>query len=346
MVSIFAFTLLRNGIKYDYSFKECLGSLAPICEDIYLALGESGDGTEEAVKQLDKIVPIPTVWDDNLREGGIILSQQTNVALEALRNEHRKTESAWGVYLQCDEVLHEEDYELIKEDLQKAEDSGCDAMTFRYLHFWMDHHHMAINKKWYPQEIRAVRVDSDCESWGDAQGFRNYKKVYHSEARVYHYGHVREEEKYKQKKADILTLYHQDEMLPKYKKKEKKHDDATETLLYFGKHPEIMKERIIRFKDPWTLEKVPEVFIVGSEDKIKPEFLTKINTDKVTFCKSISDVPTKERRRAVIMEPGFIDKLKYGTEVPLKMKSKLAREWTPEFYLTMKLSEKMISLKG
>jgi hypothetical protein len=345
-MNVFGFTLLRNGIKYDYSFKECLGSLKPICESIYVAVGQSEDGTEDAVRELEKIVIIDTVWDEKLRAGAVILSQQTNIALEALRTDYKNIPNSWGIYLQCDEVIHEEDYQLIVEDLKKAEQSGCDAMTFRYLHFWMDHHHIAINKKWYAQEIRAIKLNSENESWGDAQSFRNGGKTYHSEARVYHYGHVREEEKYKKKKADIMLLYHQDDKLAKYKKREKRYDDATETLLYFGKHPEIMKERIIRFQDPWVLATVEKIHIIGNEKDYRPEFLSKINTKKIIWCQSIKDVAKKDRRKAIIISPKFFDKMFYGSDVPLKMKSKLAEEWSAEFLLTMKLSEKMIGLKG
>ena len=61
MVNVFGFTLLRNGIKYDYSFKECLGSMASVCRDIYVAVGKSEDGTEEAVEELEKIKHILNV---------------------------------------------------------------------------------------------------------------------------------------------------------------------------------------------------------------------------------------------------------------------------------------------
>ena len=143
-----------------------------------------------------------------------------------------------------------------------------------------------------------------------------------------------------------MLLYHQDDKLAKYKKREKRYDDATETLLYFGKHPEIMKERIIRFQDPWVLATVEKTHIIGNEKDYRPEFLTKINSKEIIWCESIKEVPIKERRRAIIVSPNFFDKIFHGSDVPSKMKSKLAHEWSAEFLLTMKLSEKMIGLKG
>lgn len=346
MVKIYGFTLLRNGIKYDYSFRECLNSLAPVCESIYLALGKGEDETSAAVSKLPKIHVIPTVWDESLREGGLILSQQTNIALEELRSDHGSETDSWGFYLQCDEVIHEEDYSLIQKDFERAQEEGCDAISFRYLHFWMTHHHIAINKKWYPQEIRAVKLDSECESWGDAQSFRKVKKVYQSEARIYHYGHVREEDKYKEKKADILKLYHSDTKISKYKRREKKFDDMTETLLYWGKHPEVMKERILRMGDVWAMDSVSSVYIVGNPDNYSDAFKKRISADKVYWVEKVSEVPRENRDSAVIVEPNFINKWTRPSKVPVKMRSKLALEWNPDFYLTLKLSEKGIGLKG
>ena len=53
MTEIYGFTLLRNGIKYDYSYHEALLSLAEVTQKIYLALGKSDDGTEESLKNYD-----------------------------------------------------------------------------------------------------------------------------------------------------------------------------------------------------------------------------------------------------------------------------------------------------
>jgi hypothetical protein len=345
-VKIYGFTLLRNGVKYDYSFRECLKSLAPICQSVYLALGESDDGTEEAVADLDFLKITPTVWDDSLREGGLILSQQTNVALEALRSEKRTEPESWGFYLQCDEVIHELDYELLKSDFQKAEDQGCDAISFRYFHFWQDHHNVAINKKWYPQEIRAVKVDSDAESWGDAQSFKNVKKVYQSEARIYHYGHVREDDKYLEKKADILKFYHSDEKMAKYKRREKRFDDMTETLLYLGRHPLLMKERIERLGDHFDADKSGLVYILGDKSKFPEDINDKISASQIIWCDSLFEVPIAQRKHAILLKSNWFQRLMYRSKVPTQMRSKLALPWSDETYLTFKLSEKGVAYLG
>ena len=178
--SLHGFSLLRNGLKYDYPFRESLGGLRSLCESVVLALGKSEDETETAVRDLDLEI-VPTVWDEQKRAGGVILSEQTNLALSALRT--RIGEQAWGFYLQADEAISERDFELIRSDLQRAEAEGYDCISFRYLHFWHSYERIAVGRRWYPQEIRCVRLGSGIESYGDAQSFRGWKKRYESTSR-------------------------------------------------------------------------------------------------------------------------------------------------------------------
>ena len=189
-------------MKYDYSFKESLLSLAPLVQKIYLALDRGEDQTESEIQKLPFVKIVPSTWDMTLKKG-LVLSVETNKALNALKADHGNDDEAWGIYLQADEVLHPDDYEILKRDIEEAARLGCDAISFRYLHFWQTHHHVAISKKWYPQEIRAIKLKTSIESWGDAQGFRLYHKIFNTEARIYHYGHVREQSSYNEKMRDM-----------------------------------------------------------------------------------------------------------------------------------------------
>ncbi|MBC7539458.1 MAG: hypothetical protein H7281_11605, partial [Bacteriovorax sp.] len=240
MINLYGFTLLRNGVKYDYSFKESLLSLVPIVQKIYLALDRGDDSTESEIKNLPNIKIVPSTWDMTLKKG-LVLSVETNKALQALKTDHGNEENAWGIYLQADEVLHEEDYEILKHDIEEAQKSGCDAISFRYLHFWQTHHHIAISKKWYPDEIRAIKLNSKIESWGDAQGFRLYHKIFYSEARIFHYGHVREQSSYQKKMRDMGHLYHSAETADEQLTKGLKDAHKNKCVLYFGTHPLVMK---------------------------------------------------------------------------------------------------------
>ncbi|MBF0361814.1 MAG: hypothetical protein HQK49_12425 [Oligoflexia bacterium] len=359
-MKLYGFTLLKNGIKYDYSFRESIFSMAAITEKIYIALGDSEDTTEEALKELrnelssvkgeDFLKIKYTIWDPELRSGGLILSRETNLALNFLRSDLKKCGSindCWGFYLQADEVIHQDEYMQIIKDIEQANHNGYDAVRFRYLHFWPDHHNIAINKKWYPSEIRAIRLNTAIESWGDAQSFRFAQKIFNSDAHIFHYGHVREKDSYLQKKADILKLYHSDGKLSKYKRREKKLDKQTETLPFCGLHPKIMKERILRLGDQWIFPKKDEIHIVGDRSLFSEEFISKINVDKIYFYKSKREIKNilKKKSKVIIFSPNWLDRIIYKDRVPTSMRSKLARRWSNEFILTLKLSQREIGLK-
>ena len=332
---LYGFTLLRNGVKYDYPFKESLLSLSPLVENIYLALDSGSDSTETEIKKLTCVKIIPSTWDMNLKQGAV-LSVETNKALTALRAEHK---DGWGIYLQADEVLHQDDYEIIKRDIERAEASGCDAISFCYLHFWKTHHHMAIAKNWYPHEIRAIKLNSDIESWGDAQGFRNYKKVFFTEARIFHYGHVRAQDIYEAKMKDMSAMYDSDGRVSQYYNP-KNRDKKQKCLLYFGTHPQVMKERILRMKDIWMLEEKPEITIVGNPEKYSPELIKKIAAKKINWVSSAHD------SAAVYTERSLINQFLKRTCIPAKMKSKHAQNWSQDFLLILQLSEKGVGLRA
>jgi hypothetical protein len=332
--NLIGFSLLRNGVKYDYSFKESLLSLAPIVENVYLALDKGDDSTIAEIQKLSFVKIIPSTWDMNLKQGHV-LSVETNKALSALRAEHS---SGWGIYLQADEVLHEDDYELLKADIEKAEVEGCDAISFRYLHFWKNHHQLAIAKNWYPQEIRAIKLNSAAVSYGDAQSFKNHTKIFFTEARIFHYGHVRAEDIYEKKMEDMSAMYDSDATVSQYYNP-KNRDKEQQCLLYFGTHPLVMKERILRMKDIWQLEEKNEITIVGNSEKYSKEFVSHIGAKKINWVTSSSDP------HAVLTNPSFFDCLFKRTNIPLKMKSKHAKNWSHDFLLTLQLSEKGIGLR-
>lgn len=344
-MKVFGFTLLRNGVKYDYSFAESLQSLSPLCQKIYLALGDGEDSTADALARYDFLKIIPTVWDDSLREGGLILSQQTNVALEALRKDQREEKGCWGIYLQADEVIHERDYDLIRQDLKKAEETGCDAVRFRYLHFWQSHHHIAINKKWYPQEIRAVRLDSQVESWGDAQSFRHTKKVYESDAFIYHYGHVREEESYQEKKKGFLRMYASDQNLEKYTEKSEKKDANTEVLAFWSSHPKVMHERIRRLGEEPVARELEKVFILGKKEEVPAFHEDNVRAKEVTWVSSVPRLRGDDEK-VVYLGENWLNKLRFGEKTPQQMRSKLARPWSKEFQFVLRLSAQGIGYDG
>lgn len=345
---IYGFTLLRNGVRYDYPFRESLVSLSGLVERITLALGDSSDGTEDEVRKLGSIDIVPTVWDENLRKGGVILSQQTNIALEALRKTAPK--NAWGVYLQADEVLLESDYERIRNDIARANREGYDAISFRYLHFWQDYFQVAVGKRWYPQEIRAIKLQTPIESYGDAQSFKNATRVFQSDAWIYHIGHVREADKYQKKLKDFHRWWHSDEEMKKVASRAEKTDQNEECVSFFGPFPICLKERMERAigKDFFNLPKAKKVGLLGEpRDEFDQKLPQKINAQESRWG-SYSDLKTWGAEVIVPIYPTFFDRFLRASAirsgVPEKMKSPQARLWAPDFVKRLKLYERGVAL--
>ena len=142
-MTISGFSYVRNGFNYDCPFIEAITSILPICDEFVVAVGDSSDGTREAIEQLgsSKIKIIDTVWDMRLREGGKIFSQQTNIALDAIKGD-------WAFHIQADEVIHERDLGNILSSLEKEmENNNVDGFILPFIHFWGDYYHYRNTRK-------------------------------------------------------------------------------------------------------------------------------------------------------------------------------------------------------
>lgn len=339
-MKIYGFTLLRNGIKFDYSFRECLKSLSPLVDKIYIAVGDCSDGTKEALAEFDNLEIIDTVWDPAIMgDGGQILSQQTNIALDTLRKAHGNEADAWGFYLQCDELIHEDEVERIRQDIQAAQNEGCDAVRFRYFHFWQSHYEIALSKRWYPHEVRAVKLNSNIQSFGDAQGFSGVTKAYESECRILHYGHVREAGSYAEKQKLLIQMIRPAEKFKKYFNREKKAFATTETAKVLMKHPLVMRERIERMGEPYSFETRDIVYVVGDWTEFCDELVASINAREVHFVSTSEEVPFEHRfKNMIVMNPSFMDRFQYGQRKDFNMKSDFARAWGKNLELLFRLS--------
>lgn len=345
-VPLYGFTFMRGVERFDYPYLEMLENLRTLTDKVCVALGPAEDNTEKNVRAISDLEIVDSPWDEALvGDGGKIFSYQANVALKRLREMYGEDDEAWAFFLHCDEIIHPDDYARVYEDIRLARESGCDAVSFRFLHFWDDHYHIAISKRWHPSEIRAMKLKSEIECWGDAQGFRNATKVYESDVCIYHYGHVRDAQKRDEKQREILRRIRPAEKFKKYYNREQRAFSKTRKLSLYVRHPEFMCDRMNRLGDRFEFAPISDVYIVGDKAHYSERVISQINANKVHFVKALSEVPSKERSKAVVIEPGFLTKILYPSKVPLKMESPRARNWSPDQYLMLKLFERGISVK-
>ena len=267
-IKISGFGFVRNAFEFGYPFEESLFSLEPLCDEIVIAAGKSDDNTVEYLQslKLPKLKIIVTDWNDSPKLGGEIYSQQTNIALSHCTG-------SWCIYLQADEVLHENDKPLILDGIQRVDDNpDIDGLLFKYKHFYGSYDYIGVGRQWYRREIRAFRNTGNVVSWGDAQGFRikndsgfRKLKARQTNASIYHYGWVRQPRIQHMKMVITSGYYreHPDDSVENAGTAEFDYGTAYDLEIFKGEHPAVMKKKIETDKswtknfDPYKLSRKP-----------------------------------------------------------------------------------------
>jgi hypothetical protein len=249
---ISGFSIARNAQKYGYPLLESLRSLLPLVDELVVAVGDSEDKTWDLVHSLrsPKLKAFRTVWDPAQRAGGQVLSAQTNLALARCTGE-------WAVYLQADEVLHEDDLPLLERALVRHRRSPLEGLRLDYLHFYGSYQTLQAHwRKWYGSAIRAVKTGKGVQSVGDAYGFRlggsqgRRLLSWGSGARVFHYGWSRPPQIMQAKQRNLDRLYHDDASLQRRQADEQAklkafYDDRGYLERFRGSHPAVMAPRVL-----------------------------------------------------------------------------------------------------
>ncbi len=277
MLSISGFTYVRNGFQYGYPFLASIRSLLPLVTELVVVVGDSVDGTREAIAGLNdpKIKIIDVVWDEDLRRKGTIFAQQSNMGLDAITGD-------WAIHLQADEVWHQRDLERLKAAILNADNNKeIEGLLFPFYHFWGDYRHIRNTRKVHPFEIRAFRNSDRIRSYKDSQGFRKYSsraayaagepgeklKVLKTDIPVYHYSYSRHPA-LMSKKADYFhRFWHSDEWVKQnITGLPFDFNDVDQLELFEKDHPVFMKE-IIAAQD-WSFQYDPSRSNQGVKDKL------------------------------------------------------------------------------
>ncbi len=244
------FTFIKNAVEFDYPIVEAIRSILPLCEKVFVAVGDSRDATLELVEAVspEKVVVLKTVWDESLREGGRVLAAETDKALDFLIE---NGPFDWAVYAQGDEIFDEKGHSFLLAAMEKWRgDAATEGLLLPYRHFYGSYDFVADSRRWYRNEVRVVRPDRAIRSWLDAQGFRKngqklaVRKV--PEAFVHHYGWVKSPERQMHKVLNFNKLWHPDAWIERrYGSAEAFDYGQIDSLQKFeGEHPDPMRGRV------------------------------------------------------------------------------------------------------
>ncbi|MEZ0483948.1 glycosyltransferase family 2 protein [Fibrella aquatica] len=248
-MKVTGFSFIRNAEQYGYPIVEAIQSVLPLCDEFVITVGNSTDNTVELIEGIGspKIRIIHTVWNDDLREGGRVLAQETDKALAAV-----SADTDWAFYIQGDEVLHEQYLDTVRQAmLDNLNNPSIEGLLFKYLHFYGSYRYVGDSRRWYRREIRVIRHTGNVVSYRDAQGFRkrdNTKlRVKLIDAYIYHYGWVKPLEQLRAKYGYFYRFWHGEEGMKHVTQVAQTftYESHIDSLAEFtGTHPTVMAKRV------------------------------------------------------------------------------------------------------
>ncbi len=272
-MTIDGFTYVRNGIKMGYPFVNSIKSFLPLVDKLFVAVGDSDDGTKEMIQSIKdtKIHIIDTVWHEEKRKNGEIFREQANIALQ-------QTAADWCFHLQVDEVLSEDCYDEIRRFIALADQhDDVDGLLFPFLHFWGDYDHIRNTRATHAYEIRAFKNHRNILSYGDSQGFRKYDKgileekgkkltVFKTPVSVFHYSYTRNPRLMAKKSNYFHRFWHSDAWLKEHTREvDFDFNDVDKLELFQGKHPVYMQDVIA--KQDWQFTYNPAKSNMSLKDR-------------------------------------------------------------------------------
>ena len=277
------FTYVRNGFKMGYPFLPSINSVLPIVDQLFVVVGDSEDGTREAIENLknDKIVIVDSIWEEEKRVNGEIFKDQANLGLQRITGE-------WAIHIQADEVLSEADDEKLLNDIHNADGlEEVDGLLFPFYHFWGDYQHIRRTRRTHAFEIRAFKNNRNVQSYRDSQGFRIFNsessdnngiklKVLKTDIPIYHYAYTRNPKQMSKKSNYFHRFWHSNDWLKNNTKEADFDYNEVDRLEPFeGSHPIYMGD-VIKQKD-WEFNYDPSKSNMRFKDRILNGFERQFN---------------------------------------------------------------------
>lgn len=258
------FTFIKNGLSLGYPILESIKSIDPLCDEVIINVGfdnenlSGDDGTEEYLRdnlQGPKYKFLKSFWNPAIQKDGLILSEQTNIALSACSGDICQ-------YIQGDEIVHQDDLEAIEQGIRSLHDrSDLEALVYKYIHFFGNVDIYKYTRTIYRREVRTIKKSSGVHSYKDAQGFRfkNGAKPIAKliDARIFHYGWARDEMIMQQKINSFDKLFNGEQ---NQDGKEFRYKKVFGLKTFKQTHPKIMDRWIKEHRNDLTLDSLESDF--------------------------------------------------------------------------------------
>jgi len=230
---------------------EAIHSALPICDEYIIVAGDSDDETLDHLASLDdpRIRIIHTRWSPDTTPQKCLLAQQTNIGLGFC-------EGRWCLYLQANEVLHEDSLPQLHGLMeQHADNQAVEAMLLERLTMWSDYdHYIPVYPRRFKYTARIIRPNIGTYSIRDGMSFAifdgfstkgRYPQSIDSGIDLYRYGFVHsvaqqaakfERAVHKTEASEAAGMDYYSQRLPRQF-----------IARYEGSHPQVMTDRIAAY---------------------------------------------------------------------------------------------------
>jgi glycosyltransferase involved in cell wall biosynthesis len=251
MTTLAGIVCIRNGTRLDYCWREAVLSLLGVCDECVICDCDSDDGTRGLIDEWASNNPRISVcnfaWTDPRG------SNQWWLDFLNYARQHAKSE--WVCFLDADEVLHENSYEIVR----RAADNRSTLFCHRY-NFWRDAQSVIPHGHCCGWEVLRVgpknmTYPSDYPR-PDGLDQPLIAQAVKSNVQIMHYGFLRERQAFFRKAREVLRIWN-DDFDPRLEAAEKEGGNwATHSAMpewvnqlvpFTGTHPEIIK--------PWLRER-------------------------------------------------------------------------------------------
>jgi glycosyltransferase involved in cell wall biosynthesis len=282
-VFLSAYSYLKNGIEFDYPFRESILSVLPLCDEMVIGWArDSSDGTAEALAELAAQHPkiklfASDVWRENQGDKGSVIRRAAEEAMARCRGE-------WLWHVQADEVYHEADLKQLEAALYSSESRQIAAFNFPILHFYGSPTVRICEKGreigWYQTCVRLARRGATQhieDAWTQMPMPGVEGRLQLLPVRIFHYGHVRQPEAMRLKSSYMEQLYAplptDFEICPTGSFRYDRVDPAY-LERYDDEHPRVMRLRMARQRlaQARAQTRKPSVLLISRHHRIKKGF--------------------------------------------------------------------------
>lgn len=243
---------VRNGIRYDYCFREAIASLLSFCDKVVVVDAGSDDGTDDELIEIQEANPdkLKIILDDSVAWNSIPgkekLVHYTDEAIRFL-------ETDWNFYLQADEILHETSIPWIRraitEDQEGFHVSRINLWKNPFMRLNVPQNRMPCS----PIVLRLARTEF--RSYGDAESLatNTCSDEYVDRIKIYHMGFVRRREVMKEK---IINMQEKVFGMMGHDPKLDGHETFQPNLWFDDSELEPIKEPLPRLIQKWALDRI------------------------------------------------------------------------------------------